>query len=73
MLMRFRLGLLLRGHIAAAWVGGVVLPAIALLFSTTEPVLAGSAAVLCSASEFAERLLFFRAVVPLKMPGGVAA
>jgi hypothetical protein len=73
LLLRFRLGLLLRIHVSAAWLGGVMLPAVSCLFSSPEPWLAGCGAACCFLSEFTERQLFFRAVVPLKMPGGIAA
>lgn len=73
MLMRFRLGLLLRVRVAAGWIGGVVLPAISLLLVEVQPWLAALSMVLCLTGEFAERVLFFRAVVPRKMPGGLAA
>ncbi len=70
-LMRFRLGGLLRCHIACAWLGGVVLPLLVWLpQSTCAPAVAGLA--LCLAGEFAERVLFFRTAVVAKMPGGVA-
>jgi Fe-S-cluster-containing dehydrogenase component/DMSO reductase anchor subunit len=70
-LMRYRLGLVLRWRFACAWVGGVVLPSLSLLPGTASKVLALFGVGICITGELAERLLFFRAVVTPKMPGGV--
>lgn len=72
-LMKFKLGLLLRGRIALLWLGGIILPLVGLLPEVQTNWLAGTALAACLLSEFAERAMFFRAVVPLKMPGGFAA
>ena len=57
-------------------VGGVVLPALAVVAAATaNPAVAAAAAVLALAAsiagEMAERYLFFTAVVRPKMPGGL--
>jgi DMSO reductase anchor subunit len=71
-LMRFRLGLLLRFRLAAGW-AGVVLPLLGLL--TARPVLwlALTTLVVCFLGEIVGRVLFFRAIAPPRMPGGIAA
>ena len=70
-LMRYRLGWILRWRIACAWVGGVSLPLLSLIPGTAPKALAIFGLLVCIAGELAERLLFFRAVVTPKMPGGV--
>jgi hypothetical protein len=52
--------------------GGVALPAL-LLFGVLPPVIAIGILPASLAGELLERYLFFRAVVPLKMPGGIAS
>ena len=52
--------------------GGVVLPALAL-FSVLPPVFAIGILPLSLLGELFERYLFFTAVIPLKMPGGIAS
>ncbi len=59
-------------------VGGMVLPAIAILLGSTVPhwtlnTLAVGSCLALIAGEFLERTLFFQAVVRLKMPGGLSA
>jgi len=73
------LGLLHRCRMACGIVGGVALPAL-LALPTPAPApawlaitLAASNFTLCLAGELIERRLFFVAVQPVKMPGGVAA
>ena len=67
----------LRGRIALGFIGGLLLPMIALgrLFtdSAIHPLLVLAALALCIAGEFLERYLFFTAVVTQKMPGGFAS
>ena len=76
-LLAGQLGLATRIRIACGVVGGVVLPALLLLNqaagSTPTPCLALPALVLCLVGELLERYLFFTAVAPTGMPGGVAA
>jgi DMSO reductase anchor subunit len=52
--------------------GGVALPAL-LLFGVLPPVIAIGILPVSLAGELLERYLFFRAVIPLKMPGGIAS
>jgi hypothetical protein len=52
--------------------GGITLPAL-LLFGVIPPVIAMGILPVSLAGELLERYLFFRAVVPLKMPGGIAS
>lgn len=52
--------------------GGVVLPVL-LLFGTTVPVGVVGILVFSLLGELLERYLFFTAVIPLKMPGGIAS
>jgi DMSO reductase anchor subunit len=52
--------------------GGITLPAL-LLFGVIPPVIAIGILPVSLAGELLERYLFFRAVVPLKMPGGIAS
>jgi DMSO reductase anchor subunit len=74
------LGLLHRWRVALGVIGGILLPAsIALqssIASGSTGLLATEAAfafALCLGGELIERRLFFVAVQPVKMPGGVAA
>jgi formate dehydrogenase iron-sulfur subunit len=68
LLMRDRLGLLTRIRFACAVTGGVVLPLTSLLAIDRGPIFAAVSFVLCLAGELSERYLFFRAVVPPRMP-----
>jgi DMSO reductase anchor subunit len=65
-----------RARVALAIVGGVLLPLIGLLLRRANPhaftALSLLALALCIAGELLERYLFFTAVVPEKMPGGLA-
>ena len=63
---QLRLGLLVAGALCMPML---------LLLGEAPPadLLVMSGVVLCVAGELAERTLFFRAVVPLKMPGGITA
>lgn len=70
--MRFRLGPVLRFRLACAWVGGVAIPLLSILFSASH-IAAIAILLLCLAGEFVERFLFFRTVAVAKMPGGVSA
>jgi len=74
------LGLLNRWRMACGFIGGVALPALLAmqaLSPTTSPWLVITESVsifaLCLIGEFIERRLFFVAVQPVAMPGGVAA
>jgi formate dehydrogenase iron-sulfur subunit len=55
-----------------AGLGGVVLP-ILMLFGTLEPLTATGTLACLLLGELLERYLFFSAVVPPKMPGGIAS
>ena len=73
-------GLLHRCRVVCGVIGGVLLPAFLALqtLTTNTPtwlVIAEAASILglCLAGELIERRLFFVAVQPVKMPGGVAA
>ena len=71
-LLEGQLGLVWRWRVLLALAGGVVLP---LIFLTGNA--AGSAVVpallgVCVMGELMERYLFFTAVAPIKMPGGIA-
>ena len=57
---------------ATGLLGGIALPLLAALFSAHAIAFAGAALTLWLVSELSERFLFFTAVVPLKMPGGLA-
>lgn len=72
-LMRGRLGLLTRTRFFFGIAGGVLLPLLSLLPDVPALALAGIAAGLCLLGELAERYLFFRCVVPPRMPGGEVA
>ncbi len=67
------LGLAARGRVACGGFGGIILPL--FLLSNPESALGGGTAAFafCLFGELLERYLFFTAVAPLKMPGGVAA
>ncbi len=83
LLLEGRLGLAHRCRVACGMMGGILMPA-CLALQTVAPVdararigsLAAQAAailLLSLAGELIERRLFFTAVQPVKMPGGVAA
>jgi DMSO reductase anchor subunit len=80
LLLDGRLGLLHRWRMACGISGGVALPAL-LALQTLTPTTpswlvigeAASTLALCLAGELIERRLFFVAVQPVKMPGGIAA
>ena len=55
-------------RLACLVTGGFVLPLVSLV--NLLPVFAMSSFALCFAGEIIERYLFFRAVVPPRMPGG---
>jgi Fe-S-cluster-containing dehydrogenase component/DMSO reductase anchor subunit len=65
-----------RARVALAVAGGVLFPLIGLLVGRANPQAFASLALLafglCVAGELLERYLFFTAVVPEKMPGGLA-
>ena len=68
-LMRDRFGVVTRLRFAGGWMGGVVLPMAGLLWPQGGALLAGAGVVLCFGGELAERFLFFRVVIPPRMPG----
>lgn len=73
-LLAGELNAFVRGRIALAVIGGVVLPLMLLSHIASETgALAVVATVLCVAGEFLERYLFFTAVATQKMPGGLAS
>lgn len=77
-LLAGELGLAWRARVACGVLGGVLLPAFAVLglaagAPTLPGWLAGGMVALCLAGEILERYLFFTAVAPAKMPGGIAA
>jgi formate dehydrogenase iron-sulfur subunit len=67
-LLRGRFALLMRCRLTCLISGGLVLPLISLI--NFAPIFAVSSFALCFAGEVIERYLFFRAVVPPRMPGG---
>jgi DMSO reductase anchor subunit len=73
------LGLLHRCRVACGVIGGVALPALLTLQTLTNVpswIVIGETAsilIICLAGELIERRLFFVAVQPVKMPGGVTA
>ena len=79
LLLSGRFGPLHRVRVALGWIGGIALPAVLWVqLSTTgsAPLLIVQTAVivlLCLAGELIERRLFFTAVQPVQMPGGVPA
>lgn len=72
LLMLGRLGVLARARILLGVVGGVLAPLLSVLPGLPILPIAGAALGCCLAGEFAERYLFFRCVVPPRMPGGEA-
>jgi len=75
-LLAGQLGLVARTRIACGILGGCLLPVLLLLYPAAGNlhwVFALAAAALCLTGELLERSLFFTAVAPAKMPGGVAA
>ena len=50
--------------------GGIILPFICVA-GKGDPIIAGTAFLLCVMGELVERYLFFVAVAPPKMPGGI--
>jgi Fe-S-cluster-containing dehydrogenase component/DMSO reductase anchor subunit len=67
-LMRDPLGLVTRIRFFCGLMGGLFLPLLSLLLSAGTGM-SSVAFVLCFAGELAERYVFFRAVVPPRMPG----
>ena len=68
-LLRDTFGFLTRARIGALASGGVILPLVSFIISGNAIIAAG-AFTLCLGGELIERYLFFRAVVPARMPGG---
>jgi formate dehydrogenase iron-sulfur subunit len=70
-----KLGLASRLRVACGIFGGLILPVILIPNHGTDAarIIALAALVICITGELLERHLFFRAVAPIKMPGGVAA
>jgi formate dehydrogenase iron-sulfur subunit len=67
--LRHRLGLVTRWRVALALLGGMVLPLFGMIRSEDQFVLAASGLFFCVLGEVLERFLFFRAVIPPRMPG----
>lgn len=76
-LLTNELGVVARVRILCGIGGGMVLPLLLVLDrapgEAPVPGLALMAFVFCLAGELLERYLFFTAVAPVKMPGGVSA
>ncbi len=76
-LLADQLGFAARVRVACGVIGGLLLPLFLLLNRAngfdSGRLLAPAALALCLAGELLERYLFFTAVAPVKMPGGVAA
>lgn len=71
-LMRQDLSQITAGRFACGVIGGLLLPLMVLLAGASLGFpLAVAAVVFCLTGEMAERFLYFAAVVPLKMPGGI--
>ncbi|HKS37464.1 MAG TPA: DmsC/YnfH family molybdoenzyme membrane anchor subunit [Verrucomicrobiae bacterium] len=70
-LMRDPLGLVTRTRFFLGFAGGVVLPLLSFLAISSSTLLAAGALLICALAELAERYVFFRAVVPPKMPGAI--
>ena len=70
-LMKDTLGAISRLRIALGILGGVLIP-IVLLLDAELPSLAAASMGVCLCAELLERYLFFSAVAPVHMPGGVA-
>jgi DMSO reductase anchor subunit len=72
-----RLGLLARTRLACGIVGGCLVPVLLMLNHTSGNVSHAlsvlAAFTFCVSGELLERFLFFSAVAPAKMPGGVAS
>jgi Fe-S-cluster-containing dehydrogenase component/DMSO reductase anchor subunit len=67
-LMRGPLGLFTRVRVACGLAGGVFLPSFSLLRPESAVAVAVAGLACCLVGELAERLVFFRAVVPPRMP-----
>ena len=68
-LMLRRAGGVTRVRFFAGWLGGCILPLASFLPGTTGGTLPAVALTLCLIGEALERYLFFRCVVPPRMPG----
>lgn len=68
-LMRDQLGLVTRWRFFLGVIGGIALPFASFLPGGSNVLLTFIAFTLCFPAELAERSLFFRAVVPPRMPG----
>jgi formate dehydrogenase iron-sulfur subunit len=73
LLLDGKLGLAARGRVACGGFGGIILPLLLLINPVLNSGVVTAAFALCLLGELLERYLFFTAVAPLKMPGGVAA
>ena len=67
-ILRGRFALLMRYRLACLIIGGLALPLVSVI--NFLPIFAMSSFALCLAGEIIERYLFFRVVVPPRMPGG---
>ena len=74
-LIEDQLGLAFRLRMVCGLFGGLILPLILIAVgaSAHAPAIATAILILCITGELLERYLFFRAVAPVNMPGGVAA
>jgi hypothetical protein len=61
-----------RARFVSGALGGLALPAIALLSGTRFPALAIAMFALLLCGELCERYLFFKAAPPSRMPGGLS-
>jgi Fe-S-cluster-containing dehydrogenase component/DMSO reductase anchor subunit len=80
LLLDERFGLLHRARVACGVIGGILLPIGLALQAPTTPTVpwlgfatTGFSFALCLAGELLERHLFFAAVQPVRMPGGIPA
>jgi formate dehydrogenase iron-sulfur subunit len=70
-LMRDQFGLVTRNRFFFGIAGGVALPLLSFLSVGDSTLLAAAALLVCTLTELAGRYLFFRAVVPPRMPGAI--
>lgn len=72
-LIRARLPRVQANRLLAGALGGILLPVLFLTGAVVTPWVGWFALALCLGAEITERYVYFRAVVPFKMPGGIAA
>jgi formate dehydrogenase iron-sulfur subunit len=71
-ILRCKLGKLCCARFLLGGLGGILIPTLSLMLNGPAPIVALSALILSLSGEWIERYTFFRAVVPLKMPGAVS-